>query len=398
MIEMIDVGGPVAAARRGEELRPRRRRLPPGAVRPRPRRAPRRARSPPRPAARSPRRPSRSRPPTTRRSRAGSPRTQFFPDQLTLTFRKITDLAYGENPHQTAAYYEEVGSRKHLLSRVNQLGGRELSYNNLADLEAARRIVREFDAAGGRDRQAREPLRGRGRRDDRGGLRARPRRRPGLGVRLRAAAQPAGRRPSSGGRIAEHFVEVVVGARVRRRGARRARARSRRCASCATASAAPTPRASATTSASSAACSSRSATAEIDEREGMEVVAGDRRRGAVGRPRLRLARLQARQLERDRARQGRPDDRDRRRPDEPRRRGPDRDREGARSSATTPAGSVLASDAFFPFADGPQLALDGRRHRRSSSPAARSATTEVVAAVGEAGAAMVFTGRRHFRH
>ena len=34
---------------------------------------------------------------------------QFFPDQLTLTFRKITDLPYGENPHQTAAYYEEVG-------------------------------------------------------------------------------------------------------------------------------------------------------------------------------------------------------------------------------------------------------------------------------------------------
>ena len=69
---------------------------------------------------------------------------QFFPDQLTLTFRKIADLAYGENPHQTAAYYEEVGSRKHLLSRVNQLGGRELSYNNLADLEGARRIMREF--------------------------------------------------------------------------------------------------------------------------------------------------------------------------------------------------------------------------------------------------------------
>src|SRR5580765_6872105 len=69
---------------------------------------------------------------------------QFFPDQLTLTFRKIADLAYGENPHQTAAYYEEVGSRKHLLSRVNQLGGKALSYNNLADLEAARRIMREL--------------------------------------------------------------------------------------------------------------------------------------------------------------------------------------------------------------------------------------------------------------
>ena len=111
---------------------------------------------------------------------------QFFPDQLTLTFRKVTDLAYGENPHQTAAYYEEVGSRKHLLSRVNQLGGRELSYNNLGrprgrapDHARARRARRG-------DREAREPLRRRDRRDDRGGLRARPRRRPGLGVRVRA--------------------------------------------------------------------------------------------------------------------------------------------------------------------------------------------------------------------
>ena len=43
---------------------------------------------------------------------------QFFPEQLTLTFRKVADLPYGENPHQTAAYYEEVGSRRHLLSRV----------------------------------------------------------------------------------------------------------------------------------------------------------------------------------------------------------------------------------------------------------------------------------------
>ena len=70
---------------------------------------------------------------------------QKFPDQLTLTFRKVADLAYGENPHQHAAYYGEVGSRRHLLSQVDQLGGRALSYNNLADLEGARRVLREFD-------------------------------------------------------------------------------------------------------------------------------------------------------------------------------------------------------------------------------------------------------------
>src|SRR4051794_36749158 len=70
--------------------------------------------------------------------------TDVFPERLTLSFQKVDDLAYGENPHQRAAYYAEEGARRHLLSRVEQLSGRELSYNNLADLEGARRVVREF--------------------------------------------------------------------------------------------------------------------------------------------------------------------------------------------------------------------------------------------------------------
>ena len=60
-------------------------------------------------------------------------------------------------------------------------------------------------------------------------------------------------------------------------------------------------------------------------------------------------------------------------------------------------GAVLASDAFFPFADG----RAGHRKpasRRSSSPAAPSDDSEVVKACDDAGIAMVFTGRRHFRH
>src|SRR5512146_1432158 len=71
-------------------------------------------------------------------------RDEQFPEQLTLSFRKVSDLPYGENPHQAAALYWEVGARKHLLSRVEQLGGKELSYNNLADLEGARRVAREL--------------------------------------------------------------------------------------------------------------------------------------------------------------------------------------------------------------------------------------------------------------
>ena len=119
-----------------------------------------------------------------------------FPGQLTLTFRKVADLPYGENPHQAAAFYVEPAARRHLLSRVEQLGGKELSFNNLADLEGARRIARDFDRACGSDRQAREPVRGRSCGDDRGGVGARARRRPGVGVRLRRAAQPPG-----GGRL-----------------------------------------------------------------------------------------------------------------------------------------------------------------------------------------------------
>ena len=147
--------------------------------------------------------------------------TESFPDQLTLTFRKATDLSYGENPHQAAAFYREAGTRRHLLSHVDQLGGKELSYNNLVDLEAGRRLLREFAAAGGGDREAREPVRRRGRRHDRGRLGARARRRPRVGVRVRRAAQPAGvRRARRADRRA--LRRGADGSRLRRRRDRRA--------------------------------------------------------------------------------------------------------------------------------------------------------------------------------
>ncbi len=69
---------------------------------------------------------------------------EAFPEQFIPTFRKVDTLAYGENPHQRAAYYAEEGARRHLLSRVEQAHGRELSFNNLNDLSAARRLLGEF--------------------------------------------------------------------------------------------------------------------------------------------------------------------------------------------------------------------------------------------------------------
>ena len=68
-----------------------------------------------------------------------------FPDALLPGFEKELELAYGENPHQRAAYYSERGARRHLLSRVDQLHGRDLSFNNLNDLSAARLVAREFE-------------------------------------------------------------------------------------------------------------------------------------------------------------------------------------------------------------------------------------------------------------
>jgi len=70
---------------------------------------------------------------------------EAFPELLIPSFEKVTDLVYGENPHQRAAYYAEAGVRRHLLSRVQQLHGRQLSFINLYDLNAGRMLLREFE-------------------------------------------------------------------------------------------------------------------------------------------------------------------------------------------------------------------------------------------------------------
>jgi phosphoribosylaminoimidazolecarboxamide formyltransferase/IMP cyclohydrolase len=319
---------------------------------------------------------------------------QYFPEQLTLTFRKIADLAYGENPHQTAAYYEEVGSRKHLLSRVNQLGGRELSYNNLADLEGARRIAREFDEPTAVIVKHANPA----------------------GVAVAATIEEAYERalasdPVSAfgcvlvlnrpvgaalaARIAEQFVEVVLAPeydsvaietlqtkaalRILRDRERRADTPSERDYKRVLGGLLVQQRDSA-----------------IDGREGMEVVTGevtdDRWADAlfawrvckhVSSNAIVLARgmqtigIGAGQMSRvDSVRIA---------------------VQKARELGHDPQGSVLASDAFFPFPDGPQLALDAGISL-FVQPGGSKRDDEVTAAVAAGGAAMIFTGRRHFRH
>ena len=66
-----------------------------------------------------------------------------FPSLLTVGFRKLRDLRYGENPHQPAAWYAEEPVEG--LGAATVLQGKELSFTNLLDLDAAARIVLEFD-------------------------------------------------------------------------------------------------------------------------------------------------------------------------------------------------------------------------------------------------------------
>jgi phosphoribosylaminoimidazolecarboxamide formyltransferase/IMP cyclohydrolase len=67
-----------------------------------------------------------------------------FPEHLAVAYEKVLDLAYGENPHQRAAFYAETGIRSHVLSRVSKVHGRALSFNNVLDLDAARGLVEDF--------------------------------------------------------------------------------------------------------------------------------------------------------------------------------------------------------------------------------------------------------------
>jgi phosphoribosylaminoimidazolecarboxamide formyltransferase / IMP cyclohydrolase len=68
-----------------------------------------------------------------------------FPDDLNLSFRKRSDLRYGENPHQQAAFYTDPRAIGGSVTQAQQLQGKELSYNNVADSDTALECVRQFE-------------------------------------------------------------------------------------------------------------------------------------------------------------------------------------------------------------------------------------------------------------
>jgi phosphoribosylaminoimidazolecarboxamide formyltransferase/IMP cyclohydrolase len=75
------------------------------------------------------------------------PEAEKFPRRRTVEYERISGLRYGENPHQDAAYYAEAGA-EHLLSGVEKLQGREISFNNLYDLDAARTLLADLTDLG----------------------------------------------------------------------------------------------------------------------------------------------------------------------------------------------------------------------------------------------------------
>ena len=317
-----------------------------------------------------------------------------FPETFLPGFAKELELAYGENPHQTAAYYSERGARRHLLSRVEQLHGRELSYNNLNDLSAARLVAREFElpacvivkhanpcgvaVAGGIEQAyeralASDPVSAYG----------------GVIVLNRPVSLALAER------LSEQFVELLFAPGFDPAGlellkqkpaTRILEDRERRLSN-------PGER---DYKRVLGGLLVQQRDLDVDDREGMEVVCGSpeemdwgdllfawrvckhvtsnaivlaRDLQTVGVGAGQMSRVDSVRIALDKARE----------------------------HGHSLDGAVLASDAFFPFADGPELAL-AAGVTGIIQPGGSKRDPEVIDAVERAGATMVFTHRRHFRH
>jgi phosphoribosylaminoimidazolecarboxamide formyltransferase / IMP cyclohydrolase len=318
---------------------------------------------------------------------------EAFPDTIAVALEKVLDLSYGENPHQRAAYYAERGARTHLLSRVEQLHGKALSFNNLNDLSAARMVAREFAlpvcvivkhanpcgvAVGATVDEAYERA-----------LASDPMSAYGGIVVLNREVEEA-----LGDQLAEQFVEVLfapgysdgaLDALRRRQNTRILIDHERRH----NVDARQYKRVL-------GGLLMQDPDADVEDREGWQVACGspDEKQWGdllfawrvckhVSSNAIVLAKdlatigIGAGQMSRV-----------------------DAVRIAVEKAAThghDATGAALASDAFFPFPDGPSIALDAGV-AAIVQPGGSRRDDDVIAAVASAGAAMVFTGRRHFRH
>ena len=319
---------------------------------------------------------------------------EAFPETFTPVFEKQLDLAYGENPHQGAAYYAQRGARTHLLARVEQVHGRALSFNNLNDLNAARLAVREFQlpacvivkhanpcgvAVGATIEEAYERA-----------LQADPLSAYGGVVVLNRGVTAA-----LGPRLAEQFVEVLFApgydetaleALVAKQSIRILNDLERRTAEAserdfkrvlggllvqdrdwdvadragmAVATGEPTERQWGDLLFAWRVCKHVASNAIVIAKELQTLGIGAGQMSRVDAVRIAV--------------------------------------EKAVEHGHDLEGASLASDAFFPFPDGPRLALDAGV-TAFIQPGGSKRDADVIDAVESAGATMVFTGRRHFRH
>jgi phosphoribosylaminoimidazolecarboxamide formyltransferase / IMP cyclohydrolase len=319
---------------------------------------------------------------------------EAFPDTLVTAFTKVMDLRYGENPHQRGAFYAEQGARVHLLSRVGQVHGKELSLINLLDLSAARLLLREFTlpacviikhanpcgaAIAGTIEEAYERA-----------LASDPVSAFGMVCALN--------RPVTAGlgkALAQRFIDVLFApdyedealAALRQKEAIRIlRDRERR----------GFPRGERDLKRVLGGLLVQDRDWDVDDRETMGLVCGEPDESCWGDLVFawRVCKhvgSNAIVLAKDLATIGIG--------------GGQTSRvdsvkialEKAREHGHDVSGAVLASDAFFPFADGPELALRAGV-RAIIQPGGSKRDDEVVEAVRQAGGTMVLSGRRHFRH
>jgi phosphoribosylaminoimidazolecarboxamide formyltransferase/IMP cyclohydrolase len=333
-------------------------------------------------------------------SRWFASRYEELPEHLTISLERSMDLAYGENPHQRAALYTEVGARSNVLSRVEQRHGRDLSFNNVLDLDSARRLIADLPA--GPSCAILKHNNPSGAAIGPGVLEAYERALACDPVSafggVIAVSEPIG--PELAERLAENFVEVLIApgylegaleVLTRKESIRILEDSERRSLS---------PELDLRRVRGGALV--QEADRGRDGRETMEVatelapteaqwqdllfawkVCRHVRSNAivlakdgatVGIGAGQMSRVDSSRIAVDKA----------------------HDAFGKGADAILD-GSVVASDAFFPFADGPQQAIDAGAVA-VIQPGGSKRDAEVIEACNSAGVAMVFTGRRHFRH
>ena len=316
-----------------------------------------------------------------------------FPPLHVRAYEKVIDLSYGENPHQRAAYYTRVGARTHLLSMVRQHHGKQLSFNNLLDLDGARRLCAEFDGTPAaviikHNNPCGAALGENGREAYTRALACDPLSAYGGVVVLNVHVDR-----ELGALLAEQFIEVLFAPgydeealellaarkniRVLEQGDRRAEGRELEVRAVSGALLVQDRDSSNETREDMKVRSARAPNeAEWEDllfawrvckhvRSNAIVVARDHATVGIGAG--QMSRVDAVRIALEKAR------------------------------VDTLTGAVLASDAFFPFADGPELAIEAGVSA-VIQPGGSVRDAEVIAAADAAGVAMVMTGRRHFRH